>query len=332
MIKRLTTLLLISFVCSANAQEPFFSQFYNAPYLVNPAFTGTAHGYMRVGVNYKSYFNEFEEFNTSAVYADLSLLENDRNPDYGGVGISIVHDQAGKAITNTKAMMAFAYHNAFGRERNEFIAFGMQAGVDNTNVDFSGLSTQNQWVNGLGFNPSLSSGEAVQGDNSTVLDLSAGFLWYKFLRNGNSFNVGLSAYHLSAPKRDFLGQENPIERRLSLHGSARLALSQTMNLAPSILYWYQGGDHTVNPGASFEFTLKNESFFSLGVWARNLDAVIGSVQIEYQNLMIGASYDLLLSSIADQTRNGGFELSISYLIKRTYKKRARVSGPRRTRR
>ncbi|MEM7108285.1 MAG: PorP/SprF family type IX secretion system membrane protein [Bacteroidota bacterium] len=329
---RLTIVFILVSIFSSKAQEPFFSQFYNAPYLVNPAFTGTAHGYVRVGANYKSYFNEFDEFNTSALYADLSLFENDRNPDYGGVGISIIHDQAGKAITNTKAMMAFAYHNAFGRDQNEFIAFGMQAGINNTNVDFSGLSTQNQWVNGLGFDPGLSSGEAIQGDNSTVLDLNAGFMWYKFLRNGNSFNLGVSAYHLSRPKRDFLGQENPVERRLSLHSSARFTMSQTVNLAPSILYWYQGGSHTVNPGASFEFSLKDESYISVGAWVRNLDVIIGAVQVEYENLMLAASYDLLLSSIADQTRNGGFELSMSYLIKRTYKKRARVnSGGRRRR-
>ncbi|MEM9856542.1 MAG: PorP/SprF family type IX secretion system membrane protein [Bacteroidota bacterium] len=332
-MKKVITIWILILIClSANAQEPFFSQFYNASYLVNPAFTGTAHGYVRVGANYKSYFNEFEEFNTSAVYADLSLLENDRNPDYGGVGMTIIRDQAGRGISNTRAVMSFAYHNAIGRDKNEFIAFGMQAGIDNTNIDLSRLTTQNQWVNGLGFDPTLSSGETIQGDNSTVLDLSAGFMWYKFFRNGNSFNVGVSGYHLSKPNRDFLGQENPIQRRLSVHGSARFSMSKTVNLAPSFLYWYQGGEHTLNPGTSLEFAMKDDSYFSFGIWVRNLDVLIGAVQIEYSNFMIGASYDYLVSSVADQTRNGGYELSISYLIQRTYKKRARVNSGKRRRR
>ena len=137
MKRRIAISILFFSLSIANAQEPFFSQFYNASYAVNPAFTGTAHGYVRAGVNFKSYFNDFEQFRTSAAYTDLSLLENDRNPDYAGVGAVLIHDQAGKAISNTRAILAFAYHNAFGRDQNEFLAFGMQAGIDNTNVDFS---------------------------------------------------------------------------------------------------------------------------------------------------------------------------------------------------
>ena len=195
---------------------------------------------------------------------------------------------------------------------------------------FPQLTTQNQWVNGRGFDPGLGTGEALQGDNSTVPDFSAGLMWYKFLRNGTSFNLGFSVYHLGKPKRDFLGQENPIERRLSVHGSARFPLSQRVNLAPSGFYFYQGREHTVNLGSSIEFSLKDESYVSFGMWMRNLDVFIGAIQIEYSNFMVGASYDILLSSLADLSRNGGFELSMSYLIRRSYKKRARVnSGIRR---
>ncbi|MEO0553940.1 MAG: PorP/SprF family type IX secretion system membrane protein [Bacteroidota bacterium] len=329
-MRRSVTIVFFVFgVLSVKAQQPFFSQFYNASYTVNPAFTGTAYGYVRAGLNYKSYFNDFEQFQTTAGHVDLSLLENDRNPDYAGVGMAIIHDQSGKAITNTKAMLSFAYHNAYGRSRNEFIAFGMQAGIDNTNVDFTGLTTQNQWVNGIGFDPGLANGENIESDNSTVVDFSAGFMWYKFLNNGASFNAGVSVYHLGRPGREFLGQKNPIERRLSVHGSARLPLTEVVNFAPSLFYFFQGDEHTINPGGAIEFSLREESYFSLGVWARNLDVFIGAIQVEYANFILGASYDLLLSSISDETRNGGFELSMSYLIKRTYKKRARIKSLRR---
>ena len=99
--------------------------------------------------------------------------------------------------------------------------------------------------------------------------------------------------------------------------------------SPSLFYFFQGDEHTINLGGAIEFSLREESYFSLGVWARNLDVFIGAIQVEYANFILGASYDLLLSSISDETRNGGFELSMSYLIKRTYKKRARIKSLRR---
>ncbi len=312
------------FCSSALAQEPFFSQFYNTPLLVNPAFTGTAYGYVRASINYKEYFNDFDDIQTVALAADMSLLENDRNPDYAGVGLILLHDRAGKALHNTKTHASFAWHNAFGRSRNEFLAFGMQVGVDNTNLDLTRLSSQNQWVQGVGFDATLVNGEDFPSDAATVIDFNAGLMWYKFLRNGTSFIAGLSAYHLAQPKREFLSQENNLNRRYIVHASSRFPINPRVNLAPTVLYFYQGGLHTISPGTSVEFVLQKEGYLSFGTWVRNLNALIGTVQFEYSNFTIGASYDLLLSSISETTRNGGAELSLTYLIKRTYKKRARI--------
>lgn len=331
-MKKITSLisfLVLYSVC--NGQEPFFSQFYNASYSVNPAFTGTAYGYVRAGVNYKNYFNDFDQVQTMAAFTDMSLLENDRNPDYAGVGAVIIRDQSGKVLNNTRAMLSFSYHNAFGRARNEFLAFGLQAGVDNTSIDFSGLTTQNQWVSGQGLDITLPTGELMQGDNATVLDFNAGLMWYKFLRNGTSFIFGGSVYHLSQPDRNFLGGENPINRRYAVHGSAKLPLKKSVNIAPSLFYFYQSGKHIINPGAAVEFELKNKAYVSTGAWLRNLDVAIGMIQLEYNSLIVAASYDLLLSSIADNTRNGGLEVSVSYLFERNYKKRTRIRSNTRPR-
>ncbi|TRX52045.1 type IX secretion system membrane protein PorP/SprF [Fulvivirga sp. M361] len=331
-MKRLIPLFSVFLIaCNAYAQEPFFSQFYNAPLSVNPAFTGTAYGYIRTTLNYKDYFNDFEKIRTVALAADLSLLENDRNPDYAGVGIYFQNDQAGQALTNTKVMASFSYHNAYGRDRNEFLAFGMQAGIDNTNLDFAGLTTQSQWVIGQGFDMDLPNGEIIQGERATVINFNAGLMWYKFLRNGTSFIVGVSSFHLAQPKRDFVGEENKLFRKYVAHGSSRIPVNQRMNFAPSLLYFYQNGNHTISPGAAIEFVLQKDSYFSFGGWVRNFNAIIGTVQLEYNNFTVGASYDLLLSSISDASRNGGLEISLNYLVKRTYKKRARIRSNTRPR-
>ncbi|MCG8390702.1 MAG: PorP/SprF family type IX secretion system membrane protein [Cytophagales bacterium] len=316
------TLLLYSSITLS--QDPFFSQFYNTPLLVNPAFTGTAYGYVRASMNYKEYFNDFDDIQTVALAGDMSLLENDRNPDYAGIGMTLLHDQAGKALRNTRSHLSFAYHNAYGRLRNEFLAFGMQVGVDNTNLDLSGLSSQNQWVQGIGFDAGLSNGEMIPSENATVLDFSAGVMWYKFLRDGTSFIAGLSTYHLTEPNREFVSRENELSRRYIAHASSRFPIHARVNLAPTVLYFYQAGLHTISPGTSLEFVLQKSGYLSVGAWVRNLDALIGTVQFEYSNLTVGASYDLLLSNISETTRNGGAELSITYLIKRRYKTRARI--------
>ena len=313
-------------MCSllASAQNPFFSQFYNTPLLVNPAFTGTGYGYIRASMNYKQYFNDFDDIQTAALASDMSLLENDRNPDYAGVGMILLHDQAGKALRNTRSHLSFAYHNAYGRLQNEFLAFGMQVGIDNTNLDLSGLTSQNQWVQGAGFDATLSNGEMIPSENATVLDFNAGIMWYKFLQDGTSFIAGISAYHLTEPNREFVSRENELNRRYVAHASSRFPISARVNLAPTVLYFYQAGLHTVSPGSSLEFVLQEKGYLSVGAWVRNLDALIGTVQFEYANLTVGASYDLLLSTISETTRNGGAELSITYLIKRKYKTRARI--------
>ena len=332
----LVLILLLIFQLESSAQDPFFSQFYNAPLVLNPALTGISFGKVRTTFNYKSYLNDFDQLQTYSFAADMSLLEADRNPDFAGIGLVVVQDDAGGVLTDTKIMASYAYHNAIGRRGKNYIAMGLQAGIDRISLDYSRLSTQNQWVPFQGYDEQLGNGESFQKDAHTAVDFQAGLLWYTFLRNNSVLFFGVSAFHLSAPNRSLLGQEGPLSRKYLVHGGGKFPMTDKMNFVPTMVFFYQDNISVVNPGVSLEyqvvkarrFTKQKDTSVSIGAWVRNTDACIFGLSLEYGEFNAGLSYDLILSSLSKVSRNGGFEVSMSYNFNKKFRTRTKlISNP-----
>ncbi|MDN5200352.1 PorP/SprF family type IX secretion system membrane protein [Fulvivirgaceae bacterium BMA10] len=305
------------------ANDPYFSQFYNAPLILNPALTGIAFGNIRIMTNYRNHLASIDPFQTYSVGIDMSLFEKNEGGSFAGIGLVATNDLAGSVQKNLRAMFSLAYHKSIGSNKNNYLAIGFQGGIDQTDLNFTNLTTQSQWVPGSGVDRSLSNGELISGDNQLLMDFQAGLLWYSFLNNGSTIFAGVSAFHLTEPNKSFTGIESKLSRRYVVHAGSRLSMSPNFNLVPNVVFMRQGSVNIIHSGVAFEYdkSVNNDyQVFSIGAWLRNTDAVIMSAGLEYKRFSFGLSYDLIISNLSEVTQKGGFEISLAFNFKKSISK------------
>ncbi len=321
----ITQVILVLFYSMSFSQEPYYSQFYNSPLTLNPALTGIAYGQIRFNSNYKTYLSGVDPFITMGASVDMSLFDADKNPDFGGIGISVMQAESGFNLTHQKAMLSLAYHNAIS-ERS-YIALGIQGGIDNTTLEQTNLTTQSQWLPFTGFDSSLPSNEAFNEANALTVDFNAGLLWYAFLSPKTTLFVGASVFHLTEPEKSFLGEKSRLARKYLFHAGSKMDINEKLTLVPNAVIFYQSGTYIINPGVSVEYGFSTAVTGSLGGWVRNTDAFVAGMGIDYQAISIGLSYDLYIKD-EDLTTNGGYEVSLVYNFnKKLVKKTNVISNP-----
>jgi type IX secretion system PorP/SprF family membrane protein len=278
---------------------------------------GTSYGAVRTSLNYRTSLNQFDQIQTSAIAADMSLLENDRNPDYMGVGLHIMKDKAG-TFENLKSMVTVSYHKSIGHENKSYVAFGIQSGIDNSKLNYQGLSTQSQWTP-TGYNPTLPSGESFLYESVSVVDFQAGALWYSFLSSKSTLLVGFATFHILPVDRNFLGQSYTLNQKYVAHASASFPLSKKVTALPMVMLSVQNGISVIYPGAEFEYALNKTRRLSCGAWIRNLDACTLMAGVEYAQFSAAMSYDILISSIREASTQGGIEFKVGYKFSKQLK-------------
>ena len=158
----------------------------------------------------------------------MSLLDNDRNPDYMGVGLYVMKDKAG-TFENLKSMLTVSYHKSVGRQRKSYLALGIQAGLDNSKLNYQGLSTQSQWTP-TGYDATLPSGESFLYESVSVVDFQAGVLWYSFLSEKTTLLFGLATFHIMPVNRSFLGQAYELNQKYVAHASASFQMNRKLTV------------------------------------------------------------------------------------------------------
>jgi len=307
----------------SSAQDPQFSQFYNAPLYLNPAFTGnTIQG--RVGINYRKQWPGISgAFTSYTLFYDHNLAKIQ-----SGVGLMFVKDQAGSVgLRFTKIAGLYSYKLAVTRKF--FVNAGIRASYANYTMDFSKLEFGDQFLRD---NP-IFSVETFAVEDVSYFDLSTGLIAY-----GGRFWIGMAIDHLTRPKYSFMGYDAHLPIKYSIHGGYILPLKKTQkgntvsNLMIAANYKAQGKWDQFDIGAYFKINA-----YVLGVWYRgipwlkaykrgysNNDAVILSVGYKLQDyLNIGYSYDITISKLGLATK-GAHEISIIYEFARAeYKRDAR---------
>lgn len=319
-LKFIIVLLIILQGINCHGQDPFFSQFYNAPLTLNPALTGISYGNIQVTTNYRNHLSTFDPFETYAFSLNMSLLENKLNNDFAGLGVLMVNDISGIGLRNLKAMLSMAYHKSLSPSGNHFLTFGFQGGIDQTNLDFGNLSTQAQWIDGSGIDQSIGNGESLMGDNTVLLDFQAGLMWYSFLGDNTTLFSGAAIYHITEPEKSVIDENSKLSRRYVLHGGGKFAVGARVNIVPNLVFMQQNKSNVINTGLLLEYNLapnNQNQIVTAGAWLRNTDAVIANIGFEFKNFQLGLSYDLIISDLRSVTNRGGFEISLNYNFRKS---------------
>ena len=326
--KILNIILFILFfnVLASNAQDIHFTQFYNSPGNLNPALTGLFNGSQRFTLQNKTQWHSVTTpFKTISASYDLALKKRYLRHDIFGGGIIINRDQAGDSKFGTsQANLAFSYIRALNNANNQFLSFGVQAGIAQRTIDYSKLSFDSQY-DGTSYNPSLSNNEQFSKSNFFFADFSAGAYWSYFRRKELEFNGGIALFHINKPKQSLFGNNDiTLDRKFVFHGGSKIGYKGNIRLMPGFLVLHQGPYNEVDVGSILKMIKnKNEADYlalQAGLYYRVGDAFNLIVGIDYLDFSLGVSYDINVSGLIPASHaKGGFEISLIYIADRNKK-------------
>lgn len=318
------------------AQENHFSQFYNSPQYLNPAFAGDAY-YLRLGTasRYMRPYADLPIVNT-LMYADFKMIDY-----HSGLALNFYHHN--EALSHTKIQINYSY--TIQMKNNSWIKSGIGFSFNQRKSGATDLKYPDQY-NILGYTGN-STIEPMLTDKSIFASVAAGFIVYnKFLW------ISFSGDYLNRPVENFAGlksiypmkmggaagfmyplnKNHSSKRRFSKFGG----LKPFSKLGPIISYQFQGDFGEFSGGLAFsvqpffggihyryqhDFRLTDNNYIN-----KAMSIMLGYRQEEF---MLAYSYDIPIKSTTIN-RNGAHEISFVMYIssyRHDHKRNALVPVP-----
>lgn len=306
------------------SQGIHFSQYYNAPMLLNPANTGLIDGdEWRVGLNYRNQGATIPiPYNTTSAFADVALFRNKLETSWLGTGLAVWRDVAGKGdLALTKVQGNLAYHILTSEKTS--VSGGIYASYNQRSVDFSKLTFDQQWDE-FSFNTNLPTGETNTKQKTTFTDIGLG-MNFSFFNNSNFYvKASVAAMHINQPIETFYGANNKIGMRPQANLEIVFKASDVIIFSPSLYYTRQKRASELVAGTLINFNTSNDISLKskeivLGFYYRNHDAIIGTAGYKFGNSRVMFSYDHTISELA-QGNNGVGAFELSFILQGNFKK------------
>lgn len=339
MIKTIFTYLTLLLSILTYGQDVHFSQTDRANHQINPAFIGCYNGDFKVEMNWKDQWksinNSFKTYGTAFEY---SFAKRGYKPKkvFFAAGLHVFRDVSGEVeLGNTNVGGTFS--TLVKVNRSSRFVMGLQANYNRIGINASNMQWGSQY-SGLNFDPSLSNGEGVDFSPFVFGDISFGLAyWYHKKNRGflglspENAKIGLSAYHLNRPRTNYSSVDSRLPMKFVLHADAMFDVHENLYFQPNLNVMFQNMQHEILIGAIFKHTLKNGSsitglknewFISGGLDLRitNLvDAVVPKFYIGLENISLGLSYDINVSTLSSYSNyRGGFEFSLRFINPDSY--------------
>lgn len=293
------------------AQDPQFSQYYQAPLYLNPGFTGITPQQRLVANHRLQWPNLPQAFSTYAVSYDI-FVEELRS----GFGFLATTDKMGSAGWRTTTA-GVLYSFKVRLTENLVFSPGLYFGYGTNGLDRSKLTLGD----GLEFEGQSLDPELSKLGNQSYFDFGSGFVFYS-----RNIWLGGAFHHMNQPNLSVLNDVSRLPMKVSVHGGAKLSLyngprtlAKVSYLTPSFIFRTQGKAFSqLDVGINYHVDP-----VSVGVWYRGKpfqktvinsitqDALILSLGMYFKNLSVGYSYDFTVSEL--QTAAGGaHEIAITY--------------------
>lgn len=297
------------------AQGVHFSQYYNAPQLLNPANTGLMpQEDFSVGANYREQWTAVPApFKTISAHGDVQLMRNKNLTNWLGLGLAFFSDKAGQGVLSlNKFQASLAYHVQL--DQYNMISAGVSVGYVQRSIDFNKLTFDAQW-DGFRFNSANSQQEPYTRQSNSYLDVMLGVNYAIFPNENFYMKVGAGLLHLNRPKESFYEGDNRLGMRPMANIDVIIKTGENFILNPSLYYCNQKGASELVFGAMTNTNIggANELGNSLlvGFYYRLGESFIPVAGIDYNRFKILFSYDITTSpfSVANRSR-GASELGI----------------------
>ncbi|NDC40105.1 MAG: type IX secretion system membrane protein PorP/SprF [Chitinophagia bacterium] len=302
------------------AQSMHFSQYYNAPQLLNPANTALMPEYdYRIGANYRNQWAVLPvPFTTYSAFGDFKVgAKNDREtPNWLGIGGAIYSDKAGNgnlSLLQFQGSMAYHLHLS----NTSLLSFGASAASVQRTVNLDALTFDAQW-DGFSFNGRLPNGESLGVIKTKFTSVNAGANVAFFPNEAVYIKLGVAMNNLNQPVETFYNGTNQVQTRALVNLDMVFRTGPDFIINPSAYYSTQSNASELVFGTLAHYRIAKvrdavSSQLLLGAYHRLGDAMIGAVGYEYGGLQVLASYDFTVSALAPYNGTyGALELSLIY--------------------
>lgn len=305
---------------SAKTQDIHYSQFYNSPLNINPALTGIFNGDVRVIGSLRDQWRSISvPYTTFSGSYDMKYLPKKSDKYFFGLGGIFNFDRAGDANYNITDLNLTGNYS-YILNPNNIISGGLLLGLASEGFSPDGLTWSSQWT-GTAVDPTLPSQENFNSERFTYLETGIGGNYRYQSDSSRTFaNVGIGLFHLTTPRSRFIQVGNPrLPLRTALNGQVNYQLTSTFDIQGHAVYQIQGKyDELVLGGlGKLYINQKKGKLFRLDLGAayRTSGSFIPKIAFLYNQIYVGASYDINLGQINDEFgRRGGPEVHVRYII------------------
>lgn len=324
-------LLLAVGSLTAKAQDPHFSQYFHAPMLLNPAFTGKDIADWRLQAVYRSQWWGSGDplFKTYDLSLEKKVVPGETGNSGFSVGAYLLSDVSnGGILKHNFFSLSAAYALPLNRDGSEILGVGLQGVYANRLIDRNSLTLPSQFGS-MGYQRNAPSGDAVDIATSRYLDVNAG-LTYSHRFSNWGYYTGASIYHAAKPRDGITSNSQYyIPSRISLQGGADFTLGES-SLSFSTSLDFQGGNGIFTLGGLYRIPTNNPRLVSLnaGIWNRFGDAVIPYFGFEFTNLLLSVTYDAVTSSVTKGYNSvQSMELGVAWLFGKKNNKGGNTGKP-----
>ena len=321
----LTFFLNLAILYLADAQGMHFSQFYNAPMLLNPANTALLpDNDFRGGLQYRNQGTTIPiPYNTFSAFSDFGIGRAKWENSWLGMGVAFWRDVAGNGnLALTKIQGSIAYH-VLTSETSSFSA-GLSIAHNQRSFDISKLTFDVQWDE-FAFDRSAPNLEGSPNQKTSFTDIGAGINFAIYNNDNLYVKTSLGLMNMNRPVETFYGQSNRIGMRPNASIDVIYKASARIIINPAVYYARQKKASQLIIGSLFNFNTSSDgtSLTSneviLGTFYRNNDALVAVAGYKFKNHRFMVNYDHTISKL--NTANGGLgAFEFSYIIQGNYRK------------
>jgi Type IX secretion system membrane protein PorP/SprF len=327
-IKSPASIVFFILLYHSNYSQNFYSEYYTAPLLLNPANTGNFTGTYRAGGVHVKQPNALTQISNSAFFCDVklplaSLPENDRL----AIGLAAFSEKdVFNGVKNSYYLLSLAYHKALNGEGTQMLGAGFQAGFAHRKITPPQYVFPSQIINWLsygfyGLDPLQRNAVDI-----SYTDFNAGLTYQNQLNSKNQLNAGITLLHANQPQKDFAGGSFSLSTEIGLQAGLTTLLLNNNRLYSHFTFsgsTKQKQATNLSAGCIYQLSI-NQSKYSInagGLYRKNKlhDAVLlPCLGLKYNGFNLLLLYSINVSGNTAAPR-GGLEVGMVFTGRKPFK-------------
>jgi type IX secretion system PorP/SprF family membrane protein len=319
-MRNLFLLLSLTFLAkSVCAQEINFSRVQDMAIWYNQSLKTDKLNSLKLNYRNVEYGGSIAYNSVSAMY-DMPLLskaaKDKRNAGYFSFSVAGASDKSNQGIlNNTLGMLGISYAIPISRHET-YLSAGFQGGYYHSQLNLSGVSNAfgDQYDNYGPIEGAASNDRLANGWSYGHFNVNAGISIFSNSKS-NKWYLGTSVLQVNHPFTDKLKTDSlRLKTGIGIQGGYRYITSSDDEVAFYMNMNWQGPANRHFYELCYSKAIPNVpggAAIGIGLGYRYTDAIVPSIELKYQKLIVGLMYDINISTIsAAGIQRNGLELSL----------------------